>query len=180
MCLQNVLECDFLYVDIVSRPDVSPRQPAAGQGRPDVSPRQPAAGQGRPDVSPRQPAAGQGRPDVSPRQPAAGQCYSPSPVTSPEPRTSSSASGSEGASPEVLRQLCGDHYDVVVFSLLLSYLPCTTQRLTCCVNAHRVLRLHGLLLVISPDSSHQNRHAALMVGWKHCIETVGFHRLKLM
>ena len=137
-----MLECDFLNVDIVSRPhDVSLRQPAA-----------------------------------------AGQCYSPSPspATSPEPRTSSSASGSEGASPEVLRQLCGDHYDVVVFSLLLSYLPCTTQRLTCCVNAHRVLRLHGVLLVISPDSSHQNRHAALMVGWKHCIEAVGFHRLNVV
>lgn len=72
--------------------------------------------------------------------------------------------------------LYGDYYDVVVFSLLLSYLPCTTQRLTCCINAHRVLQLHGLLLVVSPDSSHQNKHAALMVKWKQCIEAIGFHR----
>ena len=28
-------------------------------------------------------------------------------------------------------QLLGDYYDVVVFSLLLSYLPCTMQWLTC-------------------------------------------------
>ena len=73
-------------------------------------------------------------------------------------------------------QLVGDYYDVVVFSLLLSYLPCTVQRLTCCVNAHRVLQPHGLLLVVTPDSSHQNRHAALMKDWRHCVESVGFHR----
>ena len=69
--------------------------------------------------------------------------------------------------------LYGDYY---VFSLLLSYMPCTTQHLTCCINAHRVLQLHGLLLVVSPDSSHQNKHAALMVNWKQCIEAIGFHR----
>ena len=73
-------------------------------------------------------------------------------------------------------QLVGDYYDVVVFSLLLSYLPCTVQRLTCCVHAHRVLQPHGLLLVVTPDSSHQNRHAALMKDWRHCVESVGFHR----
>ena len=77
-------------------------------------------------------------------------------------------------------QLFGDSYDVVVFSLLLSYLPSTEQRLKCCVNAHRVLNLHGLLLVITPDSSHQNRHASFMVEWKHCIEAAGFHRCMLM
>lgn len=75
-----------------------------------------------------------------------------------------------------IHHLHGDYYDVVVFSLLLSYLPCTKQRLTCCINAHRVLQLHGLLLIVSPDSSHQNKHAALMVKWKQCIEAIGFHR----
>ena len=82
------------------------------------------------------------------------------------------------SSHRVLSQLPGEAYDVVVFSLLLSYLPCTTQRMTCCVNAHRVLRLHGILLIVSPDSSHQNRHAALMTDWRRCIEVVGFHRWK--
>lgn len=69
-----------------------------------------------------------------------------------------------------------DAFDVVVFSLLLSYLPSVKQRFLCCVNAHKALRPHGLLLVITPDSSHQNKHAALIVQWKHCLEAIGFHR----
>lgn len=69
-------------------------------------------------------------------------------------------------------------FDVVVFSLLLSYLPTTELRLTCCINAHKSLSLHGLLLIITPDSSHQNRHAPMMKSWKQCIETLGFHRWK--
>ena len=80
------------------------------------------------------------------------------------------------ASNKCLKQLLADSYEVVVFSLLLSYLPSTRQRLQCCINAHRVLRLHGLLLIITPDSSHQNRHADMMRSWKTCIEGVGFHR----
>ena len=68
------------------------------------------------------------------------------------------------------------HYDVVVFSLLLSYFPSPEQRLQCCVNAHKSLRLHGLLLIVTPDSSHQNRHAGLMKHWKETIEALGFHR----
>lgn len=67
-------------------------------------------------------------------------------------------------------------YDVVIFSLLLSYFPSPKQRLKCCQNAHKLLRTHGLLLIITPDSSHQNRHAALMKGWKEAIEAIGFHR----
>ena len=81
-------------------------------------------------------------------------------------------------------QVVGDHldyikaasYDIAVFSLLLSYLPSTEQRLKCCINAHKALCLHGLLLIITPDSSHQNRHAGMMKAWKQCIESIGFHR----
>ena len=76
----------------------------------------------------------------------------------------------------VLKQLPTEWYDVVVFSLLLSYMPSTEQRHQCCVNAHKVLRLHGLLLVITPDSSHQNKHTEMMKSWKKCIEELGFHR----
>lgn len=66
--------------------------------------------------------------------------------------------------------------DVVVFSLLLSYFPSPLQRLQCCFNAHTVLRPHGLLLVITPDSSHQNKHTDMMASWRTAIEAVGFHR----
>lgn len=69
-------------------------------------------------------------------------------------------------------------FDVVVFCLLLSYFPHPAQRLKCCLNAHRILRIHGLLLVVTPDSSHQNKHAALMRQWKSGIEGLGFSRWK--
>ena len=69
-------------------------------------------------------------------------------------------------------------FDAVVFSLLLSYFPHPAQRLKCCFNAHKILRMHGLLLVITPDSSHQNRHAVLMKQWKSGIEGLGFSRWK--
>lgn len=66
--------------------------------------------------------------------------------------------------------------DVVVFSLLLSYFPSSEQRLKCVVNAHRMLQLHGILLIITPDSSHQNRHVAMMKSWKNGLERLGFLR----
>lgn len=69
-------------------------------------------------------------------------------------------------------------FDVVVFCLLLSYFPHPSQRLKCCFNAHKILRTHGLLLVVTPDSSHQNKHAALMKQWKCGIEGLGFSRWK--
>ena len=69
-------------------------------------------------------------------------------------------------------------FDVVVFCLLLSYFPHPEQRLKCCFNAHKILHLHGLLLVITPDSSHQNKHAVMMKQWKAGIEGLGFSRWK--
>ena len=67
-------------------------------------------------------------------------------------------------------------HDVVVFSLLLSYFPCSSQRLRCCHKAHSLLRVHGLLLIITPDSSHQNKHTDMMKSWRAAIESIGFHR----
>ena len=75
-------------------------------------------------------------------------------------------------------QLQESSFDVVMFSLLLSYFPATRQRMQCCVNAHRVLRPHGLLLVVTPDSSHQNRRAKMMKDWQASIEALGYHRWK--
>lgn len=71
-----------------------------------------------------------------------------------------------------------DSFDIVVFSLLLSFFPQPIQRFQCCCRAHQILKMHGLLLVITPDSSHQNKHAFMMKSWKACIESIGFHRWK--
>ncbi|XP_014003619.1 S-adenosylmethionine sensor upstream of mTORC1 [Salmo salar] len=84
-----------------------------------------------------------------------------------------------------LRQLCSpidalpaQLFNVVVFSLLLSYFPSPYQRWICCKKAHELLELHGLLLIITPDSSHQNRHALMMRSWRVAVESLGFRRCK--
>ncbi|XP_048355532.1 S-adenosylmethionine sensor upstream of mTORC1 [Sphaerodactylus townsendi] len=74
--------------------------------------------------------------------------------------------------------LPGELFHVVVFSLLLSYFPSPYQRWICCKKAHELLGLNGLLLIITPDSSHQNRHAMMMKSWKIAIESLGFKRFK--
>ncbi|XP_061532561.1 S-adenosylmethionine sensor upstream of mTORC1 isoform X1 [Phycodurus eques] len=74
--------------------------------------------------------------------------------------------------------LPGELFHVVVFSLLLSYFPSPYQRWICCKKAHELLDLHGLLLIITPDSSHQNRHALMMRSWRVAVESLGFKRYK--
>ncbi|XP_070972144.1 S-adenosylmethionine sensor upstream of mTORC1 isoform X2 [Oncorhynchus clarkii lewisi] len=69
-------------------------------------------------------------------------------------------------------------FHVVVFSLLLSYFPSPYQRWICCKKAHELLELHGLLLIITPDSSHQNRHTLMMRSWRVAVESLGFRRCK--
>lgn len=71
-------------------------------------------------------------------------------------------------------------FHVVVFSLLLSYFPSPYQRWICCKKAHELLELHGLLLIITPDSSHQNRHTLMMRSWRVAVESLGFKRYKYM
>ena len=69
-------------------------------------------------------------------------------------------------------------FHVIVFSLLLSYFPSAIQRWECCRKAYQLLRPNGLLLIITPDSSHQNKNAAMMKSWKNGIESLGFVRWK--
>ncbi|XP_065148034.1 S-adenosylmethionine sensor upstream of mTORC1 [Paramisgurnus dabryanus] len=69
-------------------------------------------------------------------------------------------------------------FHVVVFSLLLSYFPSPYQRWLCCKKAHELLALNGLLLIITPDSSHQGRHALMMRSWRVAVESLGFKRYK--
>ena len=69
-------------------------------------------------------------------------------------------------------------FDVVAFCLLLSYLPATEQRWTSCVKAHQLLKDNGLLIIITPDSSHQNKNMQMIKSWRTAIESIGFLRWK--
>ena len=77
-----------------------------------------------------------------------------------------------------VRTLPAEVFHVVVFSLLLSYFPSAVQRWECCLKAYRLLLTNGLLLIVTPDSSHQNRNAAMVKSWKAAIESMGFVRWK--
>lgn len=70
-------------------------------------------------------------------------------------------------------------YDVVVFSLLLEYLPTSEQRLTCCEKAYKLLRNEGLLCIITPDSKHVGMNAKLMKTWRYALSQLGFGRIKI-
>ena len=75
---------------------------------------------------------------------------------------------------------CSQH--VVIFSLLLSYLPTPKLRQQCVLNAHRVLRCNGLLIVISTRTQNRRRSRDDDDGgnwikqWCDGIESIGFHR----
>lgn len=69
-------------------------------------------------------------------------------------------------------------YDVVVFSLLLEYMPTSEQRLICCRKAYEILDNEGILIVITPDSKHVGGNAKLMKNWRYTLALMGFSRIK--
>ena len=77
-----------------------------------------------------------------------------------------------------IKILPSEIFHIIVFSLLLSYFPSAVQRWECCRNAHRLLCTNGILLIVTPDSSHQNKNAPMMKSWKTGIEALGFVRWK--
>lgn len=78
----------------------------------------------------------------------------------------------------IIKALPRESFDVVVFCLLLTYLPSRQQRWQCCLKAHKLLKENGLLLIITPDSSHQNKNMVMIKSWKAAIESIGFFRWK--
>lgn len=79
---------------------------------------------------------------------------------------------------EDVKVLPAGSFHVIIFSLLLSYFPSYVQRWECCKKAHRLLCTNGILLVITPDSCHQNKNSAMMKSWKTGIQSLGFVRWK--
>ena len=67
-------------------------------------------------------------------------------------------------------------FDVVVFCLLLSYMPTTQLRYAAVRRARSLLRNNGLFLLITPDSKHVGKGAARMKNWKKSVEGLRFRR----
>lgn len=78
-----------------------------------------------------------------------------------------------------VRQFGRSSFHVIVFSLLLEYLPTSEQRLKCCEKAYELLRNEGLLCIITPDSKHLNVNARLMKTWRYALAQLGFGRIKI-
>lgn len=88
-----------------------------------------------------------------------------------------------GAASTVLEELPAEHADAVVLSLVLSFVPGAVQRAEMCRKARQLLRLGGLLLIVTPfstDRSSIGPHRALPVlqEWTSAIESLGFRSLK--
>jgi len=75
-------------------------------------------------------------------------------------------------------QLQAGSFDIVVFSLLLEYLPCSQQRYKCCEKAADLLCRGGLLFIITPDSKHATANSGIMKRWRFALATLGLARLE--
>lgn len=71
-----------------------------------------------------------------------------------------------------------ESFDIVVFSLVLTYLPATEQRAVFCFKAWQLLKLQGLLIIISPDSKSLHHNITMVKSWKQALENIGFVRVK--
>lgn len=77
-----------------------------------------------------------------------------------------------------IKALPATSFDVIVFSLLLEYLPTSDQRIRCCEKALALLRPEGLLIIITPDSKHVGANAKLMKTWRYTLAMLGLSRIK--
>ncbi|XP_023296892.2 S-adenosylmethionine sensor upstream of mTORC1 [Lucilia cuprina] len=69
-------------------------------------------------------------------------------------------------------------YECVIFSLLLEYIPSSELRIECCRKAYDLLKFEGILVIITPDSQHVGKNAAIMKNWRYTLGTLGFTRIK--
>lgn len=79
---------------------------------------------------------------------------------------------------ERIRQLPAASFDVVIFSLLLEYLPSCKQRYVCCSKASQLLVPGGLLCIITPDSKHATANSDVMKKWRYAMAYENFLRIQ--
>jgi 25S rRNA (adenine2142-N1)-methyltransferase len=77
-----------------------------------------------------------------------------------------------------MKSLKAQHFDAVIFCLLLEYLPVPFLRFRACEKAQKVLKPNsGLLVIVTPDSCHQARNLRVIRSWKICLSHLGFTRI---
>eukprot|EP00045_Choanoeca_perplexa_P003836 m.33764 g.33764 ORF g.33764 m.33764 type:complete len:332 (+) comp12257_c0_seq5:3-998(+) len=67
-------------------------------------------------------------------------------------------------------------FNVVIFNLVLSYLPTPELRFKCCQQACRALQPNGLLLITTPDSRPVHLSGPRMKRWKQALQHLGMRR----
>ncbi|KAL1117353.1 hypothetical protein AAG570_004679 [Ranatra chinensis] len=77
----------------------------------------------------------------------------------------------------VCLELPSSSFDVVVFSLLLEYIPCSRERFTACEKAFALTRPGGLLFILTPDSKHPTANSRAMRRWRITLAGIGFWRV---
>lgn len=78
--------------------------------------------------------------------------------------------------PPAVTRIAASSFDVIIFSLVLSYLPSTEMRFEAIAQAHKALREYGLLIVISTRTQGP-RSAKWIDDWIGAIESIGFERI---
>lgn len=78
---------------------------------------------------------------------------------------------------EDLKSLKIRSYDAVIFCLLLEYLPSPKLRLQAVKKALEILKPFGLLLIVTPDSSHQGKNMNRMKSWRLAMAQLNFLRI---
>jgi hypothetical protein len=78
-----------------------------------------------------------------------------------------------------IKSLPKNHFHVAIFCLLLEYLPTSEMRVSCCERAYEVLAPEGILIIITPDSSHAGKNAQKIKMWKFVLAKLGFKRIAL-
>jgi len=67
-------------------------------------------------------------------------------------------------------------FDQVSFLYLLSYMPDPILRFQSIINALKLLRIGGQLLIATPDSANQNKHQFWMRDWFDNLDKIGFKK----
>ena len=69
-------------------------------------------------------------------------------------------------------------FDVVIFCLLLEYLPSPWLRYKACQRARKLLKTNGLLLIATPDSSRNHaKNEIQMKSWRLAFSKMGMLRI---